>query len=109
MTLPLDRQCELAGLPKPEAEWRFHPTRRWRLDYAFPSAAVGVEINGAIFVAGRHTRGAGVEQDMEKLAEAACLGWRVIQVSPRHVRDGRALGWIERLLKGDPEEARRHG
>jgi very-short-patch-repair endonuclease len=97
MALGLDRQCALAGLPAPVPEFRFHPVRKWRIDWAFPDRKLGIEINGAIYVNGRHTRGVGVEKDMEKLAEAACLGWTILQVSPRHVRDGQALQWIERL------------
>ena len=100
--LPLDRQCQFAGLPVPVPEHRFHPTRRWRFDWAWVEKKLAVEVNGAVYVTGRHTRGAGVEADMEKLAEAMCLGWTVLQVSSRHVRDGRALGWIKRLLKGTP-------
>lgn len=45
------------------------------------------------------TRGVGVEQDMEKVAEALALGYRVLKVTPKHVKDGRALDWIGRLLK----------
>jgi very-short-patch-repair endonuclease len=99
-SLPLERQCELIGLPKPVAEFRFHPTRRWRFDWAWPDRSIAVEVDGAVFTGGRHTRGAGYEKDLEKLSEALCLGWRVLRVSTGMVRDGRALGYIERLLKG---------
>ena len=98
--LALDRQMQLAGLPVPVAEYRFHPVRRWRFDYALPELKIGLEIDGAVFTQGRHTRGAGVEKDMEKLNEAAILGWRVLRVSTGMVSDGRALGFIERVLKG---------
>lgn len=98
--LPLDRQIELSGLPKPQLEWRFHPTRRWRFDLAWPDKSLAVEIDGGVYVQGRHTRGAGVEKDMEKLAEAAIAGWTVIRVSTNQVKSGQALTWIERLIKG---------
>lgn len=99
IALPLDRQCVLAGLPAPIAEMRFHPTRRWRFDYAWPECLLAVEVDGAIFVAGRHTRGVGVEKDMEKFAEAMLAGWRVLRVSTGQVRSGQALTWIQRALK----------
>lgn len=92
-------QCVLAKLPKPETEFRFHPTRRWRFDLAWPGRSLAVEIDGGVFVGGRHSRGAGVEKDCEKFAEAAILGWKVIRVTPRHVKSGQALTWIERLMK----------
>lgn len=96
--LPLDRQCQLAGVPIPVAEYRFHPTRRWQFDQAWPALLIAVEIDGGGFVQGRHSRGAGVEKDCEKFCEAALLGWRIFRVTPRMVRDGRALGYLERFL-----------
>ena len=33
---------ERAGLPAPVAEFRFHPVRRWRLDYAWPEGFVAL-------------------------------------------------------------------
>lgn len=98
--LSLERQCQLAGLPMPTPELRFAPPRRWRFDLAWPEQSLAVEIDGAVFTGGRHTRGAGYEKDLEKLSEALCLGWRVLRVSTGMVRDGRALGYLERLLKG---------
>ncbi len=98
-SLAFDRQCQLAGLPKPEPEFRFHPTRRWRFDWAWPDKSIAVEVDGAVYTGGRHTRGAGFEKDMEKLNEAQILGWRVLRFSSGMVKDGRALGVVERLVR----------
>ncbi len=98
LVLSLDRQCELVGLPKPTPEYRFHPTRKWRFDWAWPAQSIAVEVDGGVFVQGRHTRGAGVEKDMEKFAEATIAGWRVLRVSTRQVRNGQALHWLCRLF-----------
>jgi very-short-patch-repair endonuclease len=99
MTLPLDRQCQLAGLPMPTPEYRFHPTRRWRFDLAWPDKSIAVEVDGAVYTGGRHTRGKGFENDMEKVNAAVLAGWAVLRFSTGMVRDGRALGVIEQLLK----------
>lgn len=101
-SLPLDRQCQLAGLPMPTPEFRFHPTRRWQFDWAFHAERLAIEIEGAAFKSGggRHTRGAGFRKDLEKYAEAAILGWRIVRVLPEDIGNGKALGWIERALKG---------
>ena len=96
--LPLDRQCVLAGLPTPAPEHRFCPPRRWRFDWAFVVWKLAVEVEGGSWTGGRHTRGAGFERDIEKYAEALCLGWRVLRVTPEMVRDGRALGYLERIV-----------
>ena len=80
-------------------EFQFHPTRKWRFDFAFPDAKLAVEIEGGVWSGGRHTRGAGFEKDCEKYANAAILGWRIIRVSPGQVKSGQCLEWILNALK----------
>src|SRR4051812_10049951 len=53
--------CVARGLPKPIAEYRFHPERGWRFDFAWPAQLVALEIDGAVYAQGRHTRGRGYE------------------------------------------------
>ncbi len=67
-------------LPAYVAEHRFHPTRRWRFDYAWPVQRVALEIDGASGSYGRHSRPGGMRADHEKLNTAAVMGWRVIRV-----------------------------
>tara|TARA_Y100001938_G_scaffold119606_1_gene165731 strand:- start:1888 stop:2223 length:336 start_codon:yes stop_codon:yes gene_type:complete len=86
------------GLPEPACEVRFHPTRRWRLDLAWPELKLYVEVHGGVFTHGRHTRGKGFTSDRAKFNEAVLLGWRGLEVTSAQVRDGSALEWIRRLL-----------
>jgi Uncharacterized protein conserved in bacteria len=62
-----------------EREWRFHPTRRWRFDFAWPAQRVAVEIDGGQWASGggRHA----TDADREKLNAAAAHGWRVLRFS----------------------------
>ncbi|HXG71313.1 MAG TPA: hypothetical protein VNJ04_11975 [Gemmatimonadaceae bacterium] len=98
MTLPLALQCTLAGLPAPVPEFRFHPTRRWRFDLAWPDKFIAIEVDGSVYSGGRHVRGKGYEADCEKLNEALLLGWRVLRCSTGQVTSGLALGFVERML-----------
>jgi hypothetical protein len=82
----------------PATEYRFHPTRRWRFDLAWPDELLAAEVDGGSWVGGRHTSGAGFEADCVKLSEAAALGWRVLRLTPRMIDDGRALDLLERAL-----------
>jgi len=34
------------GLPAPVFEYRFHPSRKWRFDIAWPERRVAVEVEG---------------------------------------------------------------
>lgn len=74
--------CRTHRLPAPVFEYRFHTERLWRFDLAWPSMLVAVEIHGAVFRGGHHTRGKGFLDDREKMAEAQRLGWTVLEVAP---------------------------
>lgn len=91
------RLCVSAGLPEPQAEYRFAPPRRWRFDYCWPQHKVALEVQGGLFMrgGGRHSRGGALRKEHEKLNAAAALGYRVLFVLP------------ETLLKDGPEIARR--
>ena len=91
-------QSKLLGLPTPEREYKFHPKRRWRLDFAWPSLMLAVEIEGGVWSGGRHTSGVGFTSDCEKYNEAVCLGWRVLRVTGSQVKDLQAFNWTKRLV-----------
>jgi len=66
--------------------FQFHPTRRWKFDFAFPEIHVAVEIEGLIGgVGGRHQRMAGYQGDCEKYREAAKLGWLVLRYTGQEI------------------------
>jgi hypothetical protein len=88
----------------PRREHRFHPTRRWRFDHAWPAHKVALEVEGGIFTGGRHSRGAGMLKDMEKYNEAQLLGWRVFRVTPEQLRRGEATLLIARALGVRPKD-----
>jgi very-short-patch-repair endonuclease len=62
-------------------ELQFHPTRRWRFDYAFPFLMVAVEVDGGVWSGGRHINPAGYINDIEKLNTAASMGWLVLRIT----------------------------
>lgn len=66
-------------------EFRFHETRKWRADFAHIESRTLIEIEGGIYVNGRHNRAAGFNADLEKYLEAALLGWRVIRLGGEHL------------------------
>lgn len=80
--------CQAYGIPHPEPEFRFHATRRWKLDFAWVPQKVALEIQGGIFTQGRHTRGASLLKEYEKLNTAAAMGWRFLFSTPGQLRDG---------------------
>lgn len=85
-----------SSLPVAQAEYRFHPTRRWRFDLAFPDIQppVAVEVDGGQWTAfgGRHSR----DSDYEKRRAAQRLGWLVVAFTTQEMaRD--PLGCVREL------------
>ncbi|OPZ24002.1 MAG: hypothetical protein BWZ01_02999 [Deltaproteobacteria bacterium ADurb.BinA179] len=83
-------------IPEPVREYRFHPARRWRLDYAWPDFRLAVEIEGGVWINGRHTRGRGFLGDLEKYNELAMAGWSLLRFTPGQVRNGEAVATLLR-------------
>ena len=79
-------------------EYRFHPTRQWRFDYAFPSIRVAIEIDGGVWINGRHNRPSGFLGDMEKFNAAATLGWVVLKFTPQEQYSKKALDLITETI-----------
>ena len=81
-----------------EKEWKFHPVRKWRFDYAFPDFKVALEVEGGVFTGGRHTRSVGFMKDIEKYNTAAVLGWIVVRTVPDELYTGKTLTMLKLLI-----------
>lgn len=84
-------------------EFRFHPTRRWRFDYAIPSEKVALEVEGGAFTQGRHTRGRGFINDMEKYNTAGTMGWQVFRVIPSELYSGKTMRMLAAAIEKSHE------
>ena len=116
-----------AGIATPQVEYQFDTTRKWRFDFAWPknqqigdgrsemggkaqpqlpsanchllAGGVALEVQGGLWVRGRHTRGAGQKNDMEKFTAAAVAGWRILYCQPSEVTSTRMVNNIKAALK----------
>jgi len=91
-------QVRAAKLPKPAREYRFAAPRRWRLDFAWPAQKIAVEVEGGVWVSGRHSRGAGYQSDCEKYNAAVLAGWQVLRFTAAMIRRGDALKTLEQAI-----------
>lgn len=72
------------GVPEPVAEFQFHPSRKFRFDWAWKDQKLGLECQGGLFarLPGGHNRGAQIRKEHEKRNLAACVGWRILYCEP---------------------------
>lgn len=69
-------------VPLPVFEYEFCMSRKWRFDLCWPDRKVALECQGGIWKQGRHTRGAALLKEWEKLNMAAICGWRILYCQP---------------------------
>jgi len=62
--------------PEPVREYRFHPKRKWRFDFAWPDCQVAVEIEGGVWRAGVMFAGKGTSTISKSITRPLCLGGR---------------------------------
>lgn len=92
-------QIAVHGLPEPVAEYRFHPERRWRFDFAWPDRRIALEVEGLTHNGGRHQRIKGYTQDLQKYNDAALRGWMLIRVTPAMIRGFSAIEVVRRAFE----------
>jgi hypothetical protein len=90
--------CAAHGIQEPVPELCFAPPRRWRWDWAWPEAKLSLEVQGGLFVNGRHSRGAALLKEHEKLNAGARLGWRVLYCTPKDIKTGAIFGVIKEAI-----------
>lgn len=108
LEIALLNQLRAIKAPKPQVQYKFHPTRGWRFDFAWPEGKIAAEVDGATWrrdedgkpMAGGHTSGSGYQKDCIKGNEAVALGWRVLHFTSDMIRDDSAAFMIERVLRG---------
>jgi very-short-patch-repair endonuclease len=73
------------SLPAPVLEYRFYPDRKWKIDIAYPGLKIGIEIEGGLWIYGRHNRPASMIKDMEKYNKMAEMGWYLLRYQPNKI------------------------
>jgi very-short-patch-repair endonuclease len=67
-------------------EYRFHPIRRWKADFAVPDKKIILEYEGINSKKSRHTTLTGYTGDTEKYNAAQALGWKVLRFTALNYR-----------------------
>jgi very-short-patch-repair endonuclease len=86
------------GIPLPVSEFRFHPVRKFRMDFCWVVERVGLEVDGGVWTRGRHVTGAGWSRDTTKLNLAASMGYRMLRCTPKQLCDLQTIALIKQTL-----------
>ena len=69
-------------------------SKRYRLDFAHPDSCTGIEIQGGVYIRGRHVTGSGYERDCRKYNLAYTSKWTIFLLTSQMARDGVWLSMI---------------
>lgn len=89
----LDRDLRVMGILF-EREFRFYPSRRWKVDFVLHESRHAIEVEGGVMAMGRHQRPEGFIADMEKYNHLTLSGWKLLRFSTQDVISGRAINMI---------------
>lgn len=89
-------QARAVGLA-PSRQVRVTQGRRWAWDFAI--GPLLIDIQGGTWIAGRHSRGAGYQNDCDKANAATLAGYKVLRFTAQDVKSGKAINMIEQEIK----------
>ena len=77
---------------------KVHGLKDWRFDIAITLHLIAIELDGAVFHQGRHTRGLGVISDMDKINAATVNGWRVLRFTHTHHKHSEIVEMVRGMI-----------
>jgi hypothetical protein len=69
-------------------------SKRYRLDFAHTNSCTGIEIQGGVYIRGRHVTGSGYERDCRKYNLAYTSKWTIFLLTSQMARDAAWLSII---------------
>lgn len=95
--------CQKFGLPIPIPEYKFHPERKWRIDFYFEAGCkrVALEVEGGAWTSGRHTRGSGYVKDVEKYNALTLAGIYLLRTFPSELHKKETMAMVLEALKNN--------
>ena len=86
-------------------EHQFYQKRKWRFDYAIPVHKIAVEVDGGVWINGRHNRASGYVKDLDKFNVAASMGWVVLKFTQDNLLRSATLDLIKETIKNRKNES----
>jgi len=92
-------QLKSVGLGDFHRQYKFHPDRKWKLD--FYKNGWGLEVQGGGWSRGGHNRNAplSLRRDYEKFNACMEMGIKLLLFTGEQIKDGTAILQIERIFR----------
>jgi len=88
--IPLEREFSEIDAWEKDFQERYAKSKRskrYRLDFAHPDSRTGIEIQGGVYMRGRHVTGSGYERDCRKYNLAYTSGWTIFLLTSTMAKD----------------------
>lgn len=87
----------------PIEEFKFHPTRKWRIDICWPDHKLALEIEGGTYMNKGGHRGSisGYVKDMEKYNALSILGFSLLRFTPQQMESCESYDFIRKWFKNN--------
>lgn len=79
-------------------------SKRYRLDFAHPQSRTGIEIQGGVYIRGRHVTGSGYERDCQKYNLAYTSQWTIFLLTSTMAKE---TAWLSLVAEHIAAQSRR--
>jgi very-short-patch-repair endonuclease len=93
-------QIKAIGLPLPEREAKWHPSRDYRGDFFYRDKKLLFEVDGGQWLSKSGHAGAGYAKDRIRDCEAVLLGILTVRFVPEMIKSGLAIQYLEKIYRG---------
>lgn len=87
------------SIPDPVEEFKFHPTRKWRIDICWPEQKLALEIEGGVWTNGGHVRPTGFIKDIEKYNALTLEGFSLLRFTPQQMGNCESYDFVREWFK----------
>jgi len=91
----IEQECGV----KVEKEYKFHPKRRFKFDYAIVDLKIAIEQEGGVYNGKAHGSVSGILRDIEKYTLAGANGWIVLRFLPEQMFKNDTINTINQTIQ----------
>ena len=98
------------SIPDPVEEFKFHPTRKWRIDICWPELKLALEIEGGVYMTKKNGNATGHRSitnfisDIEKYNALSIHGFSLLRFTPQQMDSCEAYDYLREWFKNNVDK-----